>query len=132
MPKVYVVELSAHSHFHVRGNAILGFSHIAQRFGYLDREIVQPIIQASPLDEVEYVRGQAIATMDDTAFLLGWDGWTKELEAAMDHGSNPARLLLDRCMAKHVVRLLLCHGFAAPERPSRPRANPATIRRCAC
>jgi hypothetical protein len=69
------VELSAHSHFHVRGNAILGFSHIARRFGYLDREIVQPIIQASLLDEVEYVRGQAIATMDDMAFLLGWDGY---------------------------------------------------------
>jgi hypothetical protein len=69
------VELSAHSHFHVRGNAILGFGHIARRFGYLDREIVQPIIQASLLDEVEYVRGQAIATMDDTTFLLGWDGY---------------------------------------------------------
>jgi hypothetical protein len=69
------VELSAHSHFHLRGNAILGFGHIARRFGYLDREMVQPIIQAGLMDEVEYVRGQAIATMDDTAFLLGWDGY---------------------------------------------------------
>jgi hypothetical protein len=39
--------------------------------------------------------------------------------------TNPARLLLYRCVAKHVVRLLQCHEFVSSERPSRARDQPS-------
>lgn len=72
------VRLSAHSHFNVRGNAVLGFGHIARVHGQLDRALVQPIIQAALRDESDYVRGQADSAMDDTAMYLGWHYDEKE------------------------------------------------------
>jgi len=68
------VRLATHPHCNVRGNAILGFGHIARRFGCLDRAIVQPIIEAGLRDEAAYVRGQATAAMNDAVFFLAWDG----------------------------------------------------------
>ncbi len=66
------VRLSSHPHFNVRGNAVLGFGHIARVHRQLDRALVQPIIQAALRDESDYIRGQAISAMDDTAFFLKW------------------------------------------------------------
>lgn len=67
------VRLSKHPHFNVRGNAILGFGHIARVHRRLDREVVQPIIQAALRDADAYVRGQAVCALDDTSFFLNWD-----------------------------------------------------------
>src|SRR3954454_12500998 len=53
------VRLSAHPHVEVRGNAVLGFGHIARVHRRLDRALVQPIIQRALHDEVDYVRGHA-------------------------------------------------------------------------
>lgn len=66
------VRLSSHQHFNVRGNAVLGFGHIARVHEQLDRELVQPIIEAALEDEDEYVRGHAIDAADDTVQYLGW------------------------------------------------------------
>src|ERR1041384_2894882 len=66
------VRLSSHPHFNVRGNAVLGFGHIARVHRQLDRALVQPIIQAALRDENEYIRGQADCAMDDTASFLDW------------------------------------------------------------
>ena len=66
------VRLSSHPHFNVRGNAVLGFGHIARVHRQLDRALVQPIIQAALRDESDYIRGQAVSAMDDTAFFLKW------------------------------------------------------------
>ena len=66
------VRLSAHPHFNVRGNAVLGFGHIARVHRQLDRALVQPIIQAALRDENDYIRGQAVCAMDDTEFFLEW------------------------------------------------------------
>ncbi|HEX5999556.1 MAG TPA: hypothetical protein VFZ16_09195 [Hyphomicrobiaceae bacterium] len=57
----------------MRGNAILGFGHIARRLRRLDRRIVQPIIHAGLDDDEAFVRGQADAAMDDTMHFLEWD-----------------------------------------------------------
>ena len=66
------VRLSSHPHFNVRGNAVLGFAHIARVHRHLDRSVVQPIIQRALHDEDEYVRGHADSAVDDTVIYLKW------------------------------------------------------------
>jgi hypothetical protein len=51
------VRLSSHPHFNVRGNAVLGFGHVARVNGQLDRALVQPIIESALRDENDYIRG---------------------------------------------------------------------------
>ena len=66
------VRLAAHSHFNVRGNAVLGFGHIARVHGQLEKKLVQPIIAAALVDEDEYVRGHAYDAMEDAKLFLKW------------------------------------------------------------
>jgi hypothetical protein len=65
-------KLASHEHFSVRGNAILGFGHLARIHGRLDRPVALPIIEAGLGDSHEYVRGQAEAAADDVEHFLGW------------------------------------------------------------
>jgi hypothetical protein len=67
------VRLSNHRHFNVRGNAVLGFGHIARVHGNLDRALVMPIILAALNDQDGYVRGHAEDTKADTEHFLGWN-----------------------------------------------------------
>jgi len=64
--------LALHPHMNVRGNAILGFGHIARVHHYLDRKRVQPIIEQALLDPDAYVRGHAEDAADDIAHFLHW------------------------------------------------------------
>src|SRR5690349_17057152 len=66
------VRLSSHPHVNVRGNAVLGFGHIARVHGQLDRALVQPIIEAAMRDPAGYVRGHGFDAADDTSHFLGW------------------------------------------------------------
>ena len=66
------VRLSRHPHFNVRGNAVLGFGHIARVHGKLEENVVQPLIAAALKDQEEYVRGQAHSAKDDTEHFLHW------------------------------------------------------------
>lgn len=66
------IRLAAHADTNVRGNAIVGFAHLAQRFGDLDRERVLPVIEGALRDEKEYVRDQAEVARDELRDLLGW------------------------------------------------------------
>lgn len=66
------VRLSGHPDFNVRGNAILGFGHIARVHGRLDEAKLKPIIEAGRSDPEDYVRGQAFGAMEDTRHFLGW------------------------------------------------------------
>ena len=66
------IRLSAHRDATVRGNAVLGFGHLARRFRRLDEGVVRPIIENALLDADPYVRGQADAAADDVAHFLGW------------------------------------------------------------
>lgn len=54
------VRLADHSHFNVRGNALLGFAHIARIDRELTETIVRPLILKGLEDENEYVQGQAL------------------------------------------------------------------------
>ena len=66
------IRLSSHPHFNVRGNAVLGFGHVARVHRRLDRAVVQPIIVAALQDPDEFVRGQGYGAADDTSHFLGW------------------------------------------------------------
>jgi hypothetical protein len=66
------ISLSTHPHYNVRGNAILGFGHIARIHGKLDQSIVQPIIEAALWDPNDYVRGHGVDAADDTKHFLKW------------------------------------------------------------
>lgn len=66
------LRLSSHEHFNVRGNAILGFGHIARIHKKLNETKVKPVIEAAMNDQSDYVRGQADAAADDVEFFLKW------------------------------------------------------------
>lgn len=68
----YCLKLARHNHYVTRGNAILGFGHLARRFRELNEALVKPLIENALIDESEYVRGQAWATVDDVTHFLGW------------------------------------------------------------
>jgi hypothetical protein len=61
--------LATHGNEEVRGNAILGFGHLARRFRRLSPE-ARGLIQQGLSDTSEYVRGQAHAAADDADFFL--------------------------------------------------------------
>jgi hypothetical protein len=66
------VRLASHEHEGVRGNAVLGFGHIARIHRRLDESRVKPLIEAVLQDESAYVRGQAEAATDDVVLFLQW------------------------------------------------------------
>ena len=66
------LRLSSHPNFNVRGNAILGFGHLARTCGVLNEEIVKPLIECALHDPDEFVRGQAHNAASDVRFFLGW------------------------------------------------------------
>ena len=58
--------LATHADEAVRGNAILGFGHLARRFRSLDdADAIAEIIRAGLADSSAWVRGQADAAADD-------------------------------------------------------------------
>jgi hypothetical protein len=56
----------------VRGNALIGFGHMARRFGSLDRAVALPAIASGLRDPDPYVRSHANAAADDFEQFLGW------------------------------------------------------------
>ena len=65
------IALAVHPHPGVRGNAILGFGHLARSCGRLDAAAVVPLIVAALGDDSDYVRGHAIDAADDLQHFLG-------------------------------------------------------------
>lgn len=68
----FCIQFSNHEHFNIRGNAVLGFGHIARIHGKLNEERIKPIIKNALKDENEYVCSQADGAMDDTKHFLKW------------------------------------------------------------
>ena len=71
------VQLSSHPDEVVRGNAILGFGHLARLFGRLGDE-APAIVKQGLIDASAYVRGQAYAAAGDLHHFLGLE--LRELE----------------------------------------------------
>lgn len=59
------IRLSSHPHPNVRGNAVLGFGHLARTCGSLDFKKIQPIIEDALKDADDFVRGQAHSAAQD-------------------------------------------------------------------
>lgn len=66
------LRLARHPDPTVRGNAVLGFGHLARRFRTLD-ETVRPVIEAALLEREPWVAGHARSAADDVRYFLGWD-----------------------------------------------------------
>lgn len=64
------LKLSSHPDEVVRGNAILGFGHLARLFGRLGDE-APSIVRRGLVDDSDYVRGQAYAAAGDLQHFLG-------------------------------------------------------------
>ncbi|MDJ0847560.1 MAG: hypothetical protein QNK04_04160 [Myxococcota bacterium] len=70
--EVCCAQLARHRNANVRGNALLGFGHLARRFGRLDRRRVQRLIEIGLNAHNEYVRAQAQSAADDAETYLAW------------------------------------------------------------
>lgn len=70
--ELFCQKYSNHSDSNVRGNAILGFAHIARIQGSLNEHVIKPIIKKGLIDENEYVRGHSIDAKEDTEWFLKW------------------------------------------------------------
>lgn len=68
----FCIKFSNHANFNVRGNAILGFGHIARIHGKLDKVIVKTVIENGLDDENEFVRQQSYSAKEDTELFLRW------------------------------------------------------------
>jgi hypothetical protein len=66
------LRLASHPDARVRGNAILGFGHLARIFRSLNRSAVQPLLEAGLVDPDPVVRRQAISAAEDVEWYLGW------------------------------------------------------------
>ncbi len=65
-------DLARHRNAHVRGNALLGFGHLARRFGALDRRRVQRLVEKGLYAHHEYIRAQATSASEDLETFLAW------------------------------------------------------------
>ena len=66
------VRLAVHPDPKGRGNAMLGFGHLARTTGELDRKTVRPLLKSGLRDPDPFVRGQADAGWSDVRHFLGW------------------------------------------------------------
>jgi hypothetical protein len=67
------VRLARHRNAMVRGNAMLGFGHLARRFGRLDTHRVKRLVDTSLHDGSDYVREQALSAAEDLKTFLAWE-----------------------------------------------------------
>jgi hypothetical protein len=66
------VRLARHRNAMVRGNALLGFGHLARRFGRLDGNRVKRLVDIGLHDSSPYVRENACSAAEDLATFLSW------------------------------------------------------------
>jgi hypothetical protein len=67
------VQLARHHDADVRGNAILGFGHLARRFGHLDPGRVQRLVSVALFDPSPIVREKTRSAVLDLRTFLGWE-----------------------------------------------------------
>jgi hypothetical protein len=67
------VRLARHRNAMVRGNSMLGFGHLARRFGRVDARRVKRLVDTGLHDGSDYVREQARSAAEDLTTFLGWE-----------------------------------------------------------
>ena len=68
-----LIQLVRHRDAEVRGNALLGFGHLARRFGRLDPGRVRRIVGIALVDPSASVREKARSAVLDLRTFLGWE-----------------------------------------------------------
>jgi hypothetical protein len=81
------VRLARHRNAMVRGNALLGFGHLARRFGRLDANRVKRLVETGLHDGSDYTRQQARSAAEDLKTFLAWDFDLPDDESA-DQAAN--------------------------------------------
>ncbi len=81
------VRLARHRNAMVRGNAMLGFGHLARRFGRLDVHRVKRLVDTGLHDGSDYVREQARSAAEDLKTFLAWEFDLPDDESA-DHAAH--------------------------------------------
>ena len=67
-------QLARHEHPNVRGNALLGFGHLARTVGIIWKpKEVRALVEAGLADPDAYVRGQAETAASDLRHFLKWN-----------------------------------------------------------
>jgi hypothetical protein len=66
------VRLARHRNAMVRGSAMLGFGHLARRFGRLNAQRVKRLVETGLHDGSGYVREQARSAAEDLKTFLAW------------------------------------------------------------
>ena len=67
-------QLARHAHPNVRGNALLGFGHLARTVGIIWKpNEVRGLVEAGLADADDYVRGQAETAASDLRHYLKWN-----------------------------------------------------------
>ena len=66
------IRLASHDHALVRGNAVLGFGHLARRGADLPKNQVIPLVKEALHHTDDFVCHQATAAADDLRLFLGW------------------------------------------------------------
>jgi hypothetical protein len=67
------IQLARHRDAEVRGNALLGFGHLARRFGQLDSQRVRRIVSIAFVDPSPSVREKARSAALDLRTFLRWE-----------------------------------------------------------
>lgn len=67
------VQLARHRSAEVRAGAIVGFAHLARRFGHLDPGRVRRLVDVALHDPSPVVRHRAADAADDLRTFLGWE-----------------------------------------------------------
>ncbi len=65
--------LARHRNAMVRGNAVMGFGHLARRFGQLDGRRIHRLVDIALHDQSDYVRAQAESAAEDLTTFLSWE-----------------------------------------------------------
>lgn len=81
------VQLARHRNAMVRGNAMLGFGHLARRFGRVDAHRVKRLVDTGLCDGSDYVREQARSAAEDLKTFLDWEFDLPDDES-LDHAAN--------------------------------------------
>jgi len=81
------VRLARHRNAMVRGNSILGFGHLARRFGRLDAQRVKRLVDMGLHDASDYVREQARSAAEDLKTFLDWDFALSD-DKSTDHAAH--------------------------------------------
>jgi hypothetical protein len=78
------LRLATHPEPCVRGNALEGLGHLARTFRFLNRCLVERVIQSGLDDSDDWVRAKADGVANDAEWYLGW-----VLRGREDHRRDP-------------------------------------------